>query len=328
MASTQQPYSPEGAPLRQSEKFELFQAAAANLGPAQFQQQLATAALIPIVTVMIERSFARKTFQVDKIDGPVAVYTTKRRMKTYTVAKHGAAPVQYFNYPRLYITPFYIQVHPQIQMADLMDAQFDAAADILNDAGLEMAVAEDKTFLSLLATAAPDAGTTTTNSVPVAVAGPQNQGLVLSTNNYRVGTTNAAPPGGAVGEPGQRDFLLAKGLLESIGYNGDTILINPYTLGLLSSQQSFAYFLNWGNREVAETGVVTNPWGLRTIWSPLIPKANIYIFDNKELARLVEREAVTVRPSVEELVQKWLVYERIAPFIRNGNAVINLSYYV
>lgn len=314
------------APLSGRQKLDLLVGAMNTMQPHEFSQKLATASILPIARQMIEKSFARKTFQVDRIEGPAAIYQTKRRQVAVVTAKYGAAPTRIVSFPRLTVVPYYIMVKPEVELSDLLDAQFDAAADILADAGAEMAVREDTEFLrmfNLIAAAQVD-GTTT---FPTVSDGPGNIGKQLNRNTCVIQSTRTAPSGGNTGDPSHADIMKVQALLRQISYDPDTILINPDGLGRLNSQQAFLYYLNFGTREVQETGFTRNMLGNRVIWSALVPQKTAFIFDTYELARFVERESLTVKPEFYELRAKWLVYERVAPFIRNANALIRIDWF-
>jgi hypothetical protein len=313
------------------QKLDLLIGAMQALPPQEFAAKLATASILPIARQMIEKSFARKTFQVDRIDGPAAIYQTKRRQVAVVVSKYGATPTRIVSYPRVTVVPYYIMVKPEVELSDLLDAQFDAAADILTDAGAEMAVREDQEFLRLFDYVAPRTTTDPGNNtvVPTVSPGPGGVGQVLSSNVYAIGSTRAAPSdsGANTGDPLHADIMRAQALLRQISYEPDTILINPDGLGRLSAQRAFLYYLNFGTREVQEVGYARSMFGNRVIWSALVPQKSAFIFDTYELARLVEREALSVRPEFYELRARWVVYERVAPFIRNANALIRIDWF-
>lgn len=319
---------PQSGGVTNREKQAALTLAMAQMSPVELSQKIAQAALVPIVNTMIEESFSRRIFTTDRIDGASAMYTIKRRMRPLVIAKYGNTPITLFDYPRVTVVPYYIEVQPEIEMSDLMDAQFDAASDIMNDAGKEMAVKEDLEFIRLLATAAPDQGTVTTTTPPTTTVGPGGQGILFGVNQYRVGTGATAPLGGATGEPGLRDLILAQATLRQVGYKASTILINPYMLGLFMSQTSFVSVFNSGSREIMETGMLTSTLGSTFVFSPLVPAKTAYIIDSQDSGRFVERESLTVQPRQEGHRMKWLVYERVSPFIRNANSILAVTYYV
>lgn len=312
------------AGLSGRQKLDLLMGAMQSMQPHEFSAQLATASILPIAKQMIEKSFARKTFQVDRIDGPAAIYQTKRRQVAAVIAKYGAAPTRIQAYPRITVVPYYIMVKPELELSDLLDAQFDAAADVLADGGAEMAVKEDNEFLRLfdLVMALPSASTT--NVVPTVSAGPGGVGKKLSSGIYQVGTANAAPSGGAAGDPSHADVMKVQALLRQLSYDPDTILFNPDGLARMNAQQAFLYYLNFGTREVQETGYTRNMLGTKVIWSALVHQTSAFVFDTAEFARFVERESLTVKPEFQELRARWLIYERVAPFLRNVNACMRI----
>src|SRR5260221_14752398 len=117
------------------EKKALLAQAQRDLSEAEFAMELAQAAVLPIAEQMIEDSFSRKTFIIDRFDqGPTKRYQRKARQRALILPRYGDAPQQIVRLPWVLVTPFDYEVHPEIHMADLLDAQFDAAADILNDA--------------------------------------------------------------------------------------------------------------------------------------------------------------------------------------------------
>lgn len=318
--------TPDTSTLSGRQKLDMLLGAMNSMTPHEFTSKLATASILPIAKQMIEKSFARKTFQVDRIDGPAAIYQTKRRQTAVIVAKYGAAPTRIASYPRVTVVPYYIMTKPEVELSDLLDAQFDAAADILADAGAEMAVKEDSEFLRIFALIAAQQvdGTTT---FPTVADGPGGVGKKLDRNTCVIQSSRTAPDGGNTGDPSHADVMKVQALLRQISYDPDTILINPDGLGRLNAQKAFLYYLNFGTREVQETGYTRNMLGNRIIWSALVPQKTMFIFDTYELARFVERESLTVKPEFYELRAKWLVYERVAPFVRNANALIRIDWF-
>lgn len=276
--------------------------AQAELTDADFAMELAQAAVLPIAEQMIEDSFARKVFPIDRFDqGPTKKYQRKPRQRAMILPRYGDTPQQIVRYPWVLVTPFDYEVHPEIHMADLLDAQFDAAADILNDAGREMAVKEDQSLLDLM-----DVGI------------PKNTGAVPAIATYTAATGVYELP--AVTDPQAADLLFVQGKLRSASYRPDTILLSPYQLAKLMSEQAFLLWYGFGSREVQETGMLKNALGMKVVWSPLVSDDTIWVFDSNELARIVEREPLTVQPELKGRMMKWLVYQRSCPFVRNMNS--------
>ncbi len=295
--------------LTNAEKFGLLMQAQAEMSQAEFAEQIAQAAIQPIAETMIEDSFSRKLFMIDRFDnGPTYRYQRKARQRGFVIPRYGEEVDQIVRLPWILVTPYDIEVHPEIHMADLLDAQFDAAADILNDAGREMAVKEDLEFLRLFDKAI----------APVAGPGPGSTSFNPATGLYRI--QNGV-------DPTASDLLKVQGYLRQKSYKPDTLLLNPYELGILSSQQAFLFYLNFGTREVQETGMLKSALGLNVIWSPLVDTGSMWVLDSVELGRLVEREPLTVQPKLDGRMMKWLVYERVAPFFRNANACLRIQAY-
>ena len=283
--------------------------AQSQLTDAEFAMELAQAAVLPIAEQMIEDSFARKTFQIDRFsDGPTKKYQRKARQRGLILPRYGDAPQQIVRYPWILVTPFDYEVHPEIHMADLLDAQFDAAADILNDAGREMAVKEDQSLLSLLDAGIPNPGA-------VAPAVP----------TYNSATGVFSLPSGV--DPQAGDLLFVQGQLRNASYHPDTILLNPVQLGKLMAEQAFLLWYGFGSREVQETGMLKNALGMKIVWSPLVDVNTIWVFDSNELARIVEREPLTVQPELKGRMMKWLVFQRSCPFVRNMNSARRIRTY-
>lgn len=293
--------------LSNSEKFGLLMEAQAEMSQAEFAMHMAQAAILPIAETMIEDSFSRKLFITDRFDnGPSYRYQRKARQRAFVIPRYGEEIDQIVRYPWVIVTPYDIQVHPEVHMADLLDAQFDAAADILNDAGREMAVKEDLEFLRLF----DQAIAANTGAVPGAVTYTPATGL------YELP---------AATDPTAADILKVSGFLRQKSYRPDTILLNPAQLGVLQAQQAFLFALNFGTREVQETGLLKSALGLNVIWSPLVDVNTIWVLDSVELGRLVEREPLTVQPKLDGRIMQWLVYERVAAFFRNANATLRIQ---
>jgi len=296
--------------LSNQEKFQLLMTAQAEMSQTEFATHMAQAAILPIAETMIEDSFGRKLFQIDRFDnGPSYRYQRKARQRGLVIPRYGEEIDQVVRYPWIIVTPYDFEVHPEIHMADLLDAQFDAAADILNDAGREMAVKEDLEFLRLFNQAIAPNGTP--------APGP-NPSFSATTGLYQMP---------AAVDPTASDLLKVAGYLRQKSYKPDMLLMNPYELGILSSQQAFLFFLNFGTREVQETGVLKSALGMNVIWSPLVDTGSIWVMDSVELGRLSEREPLTVQPTLAGRLMKWLVYERVAPFFRNANAALRIQAY-
>jgi hypothetical protein len=300
----------ENSILTNQEKFGLLMQAQAQMSQTEFASHMAQAAIGPIAETMIEDSFGRKLFQIDRFDnGPSYRYQRKARQRGLVIPRYGEEIDQIVRYPWIIVTPYDFEVRPEIHMADLLDAQFDAAADILNDAGREMAVKEDLEFLRLFNAAIAPNGTP--------AAGP-NPSFSATTGLYQMPS--------AV-DPTSSDILKVAGYLRQKSYKPDTLLMNPYELGILSAQQAFLFYLNFGTREVQETGVIKSALGLNVIWSPLVDTGSIWVMDSVELGRMLEREPLTVQPSLDGRMMKWLVYERVSPFFRNANACLRIQAY-
>jgi hypothetical protein len=296
--------------MNNKDKFSMLMQAQAEMSEKDFAMHMAQAAIMPIAETMIEDSFGRKLFPIDRFDnGPSYRYQRKARQRALVIPRYGEEIDQVVRYPWVIVTPYDFEVHPEINMADLLDAQFDAAADILNDAGREMAVKEDLEFLRLFDKAiAP-------NAVPAPGPAPDYS---ATTGLYRLPTAT---------DPTAADILKVAGLLRQKSYKPDTLLMNPYQLGILSSQQAFLFYLNFGTREVQETGMVKSALGLNVVWSPLVDTGSIHVMDSVELGRMVEREPLTVQPKLDGRMMKWLVYERACPFFRNANATLRIQAY-
>lgn len=276
--------------------------AQAELSDADFAMELAQAAVMPIAEQMIEDSFARKVFPIDRFsEGPTKKYQRKARQRAMILPRYGDTPQQIVRYPWVLVTPFDYEVHPEIHMADLLDAQFDAAADVLNDAGREMAVKEDQSLLDLLN-----------------VGIPANTGAIPSVNTYNSATGVYELAAGV--DPSAADLLYMQGKLRTASYRPDTILLNPVQLARLMAEQAFLLWYGFGSREVQETGMIKNALGMKVVWSPLIDENTVWVFDSAELARIVEREPLTVQPELKGRMMKWLVYQRSCPFVRNMNS--------
>ena len=294
--------------LSNQEKFSLLAQAQGEMSQSEFVTHMAQAAILPIAESMIEDAFGRKLFMIDRFDnGPSYRYQRKARQKGLVIPRYGEEIDQVVRYPWIIVTPYDIEVHPEIHMADLLDAQFDAAADILNDAGREMAVKEDLEFLRLFDKAiAPNP------------TGPSADTYTAATGLYQL--QNATDPTAST-------ILKAQGLLRQKSYKPDTLLMNPYELGILMAQQAFLFYMNFGNREVQETGMLKSALGMNIVWSPLVDTGSIWIMDSVELGRMLEREPLTVQPKLEGRLMKWLVYERVSPFFRNANASVRIQAY-
>lgn len=296
--------------MNNKEKFDMLLQAQAEMSEKDFAMHMAQAAITPIAETMIEDSFGRKLFPIDRFDnGPSYRYQRKARQRALVIPRYGEEIDSVVRYPWVIVTPYDFEVHPEINMADLLDAQFDAAADILNDAGREMAVKEDLEFLRLFDKAiAP-------NATPA--PGP-NPDFNAATGLYRLLTAT---------DPTAGDILKTAGYLRQKSYKPDILLMNPYQLGILSSQQAFLFYLNFGTREVQETGMVKSALGMNIVWSPLVDTGSIWVMDSVELGRMLEREPLTVQPKLDGRMMKWLVYERCCPFFRNANACLRIQAY-
>lgn len=292
------------------EKFSMLLEAQATMGEKEFAMHMAQAAIMPIAETMIEDSFGRKLFPIDRFDnGPSYRYQRKARQRALVIPRYGEEIDQVVRYPWVIVTPYDFEVHPEINMADLLDAQFDAAADILNDAGREMAVKEDLEFLRLFDKAIAPNNTPSPGPAPA---------FDPATGLYRLIDET---------DPTAGDILKVAGYLRAKSYKPDTLLMNPYQLGILSSQQAFLFYLNFGTREVQETGMIKSALGMNVVWSPLVDTGSIWVMDSVELGRLVEREPLTVQPKLDGRMMKWLVYERACPFFRNANAALRIQAY-
>lgn len=321
------PFSPQ-LPAEAADKLASFRNAMAGLSPQAFAQQLATAALMPIAMQMIEEAVTRRLFLLDQISTAAQIYKVKRRQRVATIAKYGAAVSNIVSYDTITVVPYYIQTKPEIERSDILDNAFDAAGDALTDAGREMAVMEDLEFLRLFDAYAPtvaDPGASRT--VPTVSAGPGGIGYVLSGNTYAVGTSVTAPSGGIAGDIAASDVLTGRGLMQQIGLNPTTLMINPVGLGRWMAQDNFLRYLNVGNTEVHATGLMSVVLGTRVVLSRLVNSKSAFLMDPVELARWVEREPLQVLPEFEGLRVRWLVFERVAPFLRNANALMRLQWY-
>lgn len=310
-----------GLGLSNSQKHALFVEAAKSLSGEELQSAIATAAVVPIAKQMIENAKMRMILPIDRFDsGPALTYVMKKRAKAVKIPRYGDMPTYLTTYERFQVEPWLIEISPSISTIDIMDANFNVVADILDTAGKELAVAEDEEGFRLFDAAADLPGSAWPSSGdewPTISAGPGGIGKVLSTNVARLddGTVPVA-----------QDIIKAKSYLEEIGFAGNLLVMTPYTAGLLMATDEFLKYINFGKNDVMERGYVETALGIRFVTSPLCQSGTIYIADVEEFARFVERNAVTMETKTERLRANWLLWERIAVFARNANAVVRIGY--
>lgn len=319
----------EPSPFGGRSRAEAFSRAMSALPPSQFAREVAKAALEPIAYQMIETAITRRLFPVDTITTPTAMYTTKRRQRAAVIPKFGAPPINLARYERVTVTPYVIATAPEIERTDVDDALFDAAGDHLRDAGEEMGVMEDGEMLRLLASVAASVAdpTSTNKTVPTVSAGPGGVGYVLDSNTYAIGSGVTAPTGGVAGDATAQDYLKVMALMRRISFNPTVTLMNPDGLARLMAQESFRYFLNTGSTEVYTTGRLQTLLGTTIETTPLMPQRSAYVMDPGKLAKWVERMSLSIIPETHGLRYRWIVWERVAPFVQNQQAIIRVQWY-
>ena len=303
-------------------KNAIFAAAQENLTDGELSAALATAALAPIAEQVIENAKMRQLLLTDRISSGASIeYQLKKRGIAYVFPRYGLPATRIVRYTKFAVEPWLIATRPKISILDIQDANFNVVTDILEDAGKEMAVMEDKEGFRLFnvgatlpGTAWPTAGS---DEWPTISDGPGGIGRKLSTNIVRL-------DGGTV--PVLQDFIRAQSLLRVVGYEPNGLLMNPYTLGKLMATNEFLLYTNSGSREVVETGNIRGALGVDIVTSNLCGLEDTWILDTKEAARFVERNPLIVVAKTDMLINEWLLWERIAVVVLNANAMIRLSY--
>lgn len=311
-----------------TDRHAMFVQAQQSVGEVEFNRALATAAVLPIAESVIEEAAFRRILPIDRFDnGPAIPYTMKKRATAVTLPRYGAPPMFLTRYTRILVEPYIISHSPEVSLIDIRDANFNMIDDILQDAGKEIAVKEDKEGYRLFDATLPIPGGAWPSSTTAITYsdGPGGIGTVLSTNVMQVGTSQTAPTGGIAGDITVGNLLTAQAAMRSIGYEPDTILISPYLMGKIAGQETFMLYLNFGNREVFEKGMLSNAFGLKLLAHRLAPQRSIYLLDSAEAARWIERDPLTVESSQALLMAKWFFWERVCPFVRNANAMFRIA---
>lgn len=318
--------------LSNQERLLLLEEAQATLSPQDFSKLVATAATVPIAEQVLEDTVVRRVFPTDTFsEGPALPYTLKKRHASAVVTpRYGATPTYIPRYERILVEPYVISLKTELSVIDIMDANFNMVMDNLEDAGHAMAEKEDKDMIRQLQAAAPlPAGAWPANTDVVTVEeAPGGLGKRLNKNVIRIGSSAAAPDGGAAGDPALKDLIMSQTLLRSIGYSSSTQLVNPWTIGKFMVQTAFNEVYKFGSNTVHATGDLTGMLGDTIIWSNLIDQGDIFVLDPNETGRWVERKPLEIIPNTKELVEEWLLWERACPFIRNANALIRVRYQV
>lgn len=310
-----------------TDRHALFVQAQQTLGEVEFNRALATAAVLPIAEQVIEEASFRKILPIDRFDnGPAIPYTMKKRASAALLPRYGAPPMFLTRYTRILVEPYIISHSPEVSLIDVRDANFNVIDDILQDAGKEIAVKEDKEGFRLFDAVLPipGGGWPSSTTAITYTDGPGGIGTVLNTNVMQVGTSQTAPAGGIAGDITVQNFLTVQAAMRAIGYEPDGVLINPYLMGKLAGQETFMLYLNFGNREIFEKGMLQNAFGLKLIQSRLAPQRTLYLMDTAEAARWIERDPLTVESSQALLMAKWFFWERVCPFVRNANAMFRI----
>ena len=311
--------------MTNEEKMAIMAEAEDNMDPVEFAAEMQRAAMGPIAKKVIEESIARRIFSEDTItSGNAKMYRTKKRDYAYAMGKFGDGVTQLKDYPFAMIFPHEYSTHPEVGVSDMMDYDFDVVGDVLGDAGKEMAVKEDSQFWNLMFYA-------TSNNRYYGV-----------TNNYQYPYGTAAAPASAgwgttdkncyylpaSTDPNMEVINKMNSRLGQLGYKHEIILMNPYTLAILMSQDSLLNASNFGSNVVQTTGSLGTILGLNVMTSRLLPVNRFYILDRSESCRVVQREPITVTPDFSHRrVMSWDVTIRSTEFLKQSNAIVSCQFY-
>lgn len=320
----------ETAVLSNEERLTMFRTAQAELAPQAFAQLVATAAALPIAEQVIAEGVVRKVFPVDRFDqGPALAYNLKKRQGTATVIpRFGATPTHIHRYERLLVEPYIISMRPEVSQIDVMDANFNVIMDVMEESAQSFVEYEDKELISLLEYAAPDPGgsyPSSTETITISDA-PGGLGKKLSSNVFRVGSSATAPAGGITGDPALGDLIRAQSYLRMLNFEGTGWITSPWGLGKLLSQEAFNQYFKYGDSTVHQTGVLRSLLGHTIVWSSLMPQHSFFLVDPSKTGRWVERNALSIIPKSEFLIDSWYMWERACPVLLNANALMRVMF--
>jgi len=293
---------------------------AVNPSP-EFAQAMQMAAAVPIAKEMIPNTVWLKAMMTDSCIGQVSkIYQLKKRYKAFqqglTSQVAGLPPSEIQEYDPVIVTPEDYERPVTIDMKYIETNDFDTAADMLSDGGREMQVLIDQTAFKGLDFAVPPGGAapaagSTTNQFRL-----DNQGTVMTLEDKQ--------------NPQVEHINFANQILRDRGYSPDLIIISPFELGVLMSQQAILMAYAFGTREVMETGLVGTLLGNAVAWTPNLflngsPSSySFWVVDSDELARTVLGLPITLYPNFSRRKLEYLLYTRLQIFIRNSNACIRI----